>query len=212
MFDWITGFLGFWSNVVAGPIRDMVNQALHAVAGWLLGIIHDVQNAFSFWIGVVNWLIGQVENVAREIGSWISYLWNTILPWIYGRINAAFQWAEDLWRDAIGYAARGLAALEQWAWNAIQAVYRWAYDNIWLPLKQYADSIWDHLLQWGYTAWWWITHPDQLARALLGWLIVAAEDAFWAIAAPVGSFALRIVIANTQRFVQLLETIITAVI
>lgn len=211
MFDWIAGFLGFWASVVAQPIRDMVNQALHAVAGFLLGIIHDVQNAFSFWIGIIKWLITQVENIARDIGNWINYLFHTILPWIYGRLEAAFNYAVELWRDAISYAARGLAALEHLAWSWIQYVLKWAYDNIWLPLIKYADAIWRDLLKWGYTAWWWITHPTELATVLLDYLIAAAEAAFWRIAAPVGTFALRLVVANLRRFVGLLETIITAV-
>lgn len=212
MFDWIAGFVAYWTGRVAAPILDLVHQTVHAAAGWLLGIIHGVQDAFSFWIGVINWLINQVVSIGRDVANWISYLWNTILPYIYGRIEAAIGYAVELWRDAISYAANGLAALERLAWSWIQSIISWAYDNIWLPLKRYADAIWNALVQWGYYAWWWITHPDQLAKALLGFLIQAAEDAFWSIAAPVGTFALRIVIANTQRFVQLLEAIIAAVL
>lgn len=212
MFDWIAGFVNGWLGRVAAPILDLVHQVVHAAVGWLLGIIHGVQDAFSFWIGVINWLINQVSKLFNEIGSWIDYLWHVILPYIYGRIEAVFNYAIELWRDAIAYAARGLAALEHWAWSWIQYVLRWAYDNIWLPLKKYADAIWDALVKWGYYAWWWITHPAELATALLDYLIAAAETAFWRIAAPVGEFALRIVVANLQRFVQLIETIIAAVL
>lgn len=212
MFDWIAGFVASWVGRVAAPVIDLVHQVVHAAVGWLLGIIHLVQDSFSFWIGIIRWLIDQIAHVFRDIENWVNYFLHSVIPWIVGRVEAAFRYALDLWHDAISYAQRGLAILENLAWSWIQSAYRWVYDHVWLPLKRYADAIWDAVLKWGYTAFWWITHPDQLAKKLLGWLIIAAEDSFWLIAAPVGTFALRIVVANARRFALLLETIVTAVL
>jgi hypothetical protein len=109
----------------------------------------------------------------------------------------AFYWVERLTADVVHW---------------LTSLRRWIVREIWNPLVARAEQIWDDLVKWGYTAWWYITHPADLAKLLLWPLAKAVEDNSWSLGGILGTFGLTLVLRNARRFAQLVEHIMTAIL
>lgn len=212
MLDWLAGFVARWTPVVAGPILDVVHWVGHAIASVVYTVFGAVGKA---WLGVHdawNW----VDKGISYFVTWVYYrldriitkdipdLWN----WIVAQAKHVAQLVAHIYDLALAYALK----LYRLAVNAIDDLARWVNVHVLEPLTDAVTQLRADLLKWGYTAWYYITHPDKLAPLLIGAMIAAAEDAFWDLAAPVGRFAFGIILKSADRFAALIETILSAVI
>ena len=212
MLNWILGYVKRWGGIVADPVIDLVHWAIHAIAGVVYTVFNHVGAA---WLSVYHaalWLHKAINAFSYEV--W-AHLWSIItrdLPGLFHTAlswyRAALKWADRLYHILLHALAVALATARRWVDDAT----RWVVDHVWRPLKAAVADLWRNLIKWGYTAWYYVTHPDKLAPILIRPMIRAAEDVFWDVAAPVGNFAFRIVLANSRRFVHLVETILAAVL
>lgn len=211
MFDWITHWFISWGPQIEQKILDMVHWAIHAVASVLIAV-------FSHVLGAWKWLIYGLAFLGyEEIHAWedifnfarrvVRVYIPRVLHWAWGWILFLHKLVLTLYDDLI----RALIALRKLAWSWILALWRNVLKFVWDPLKRYADLIWHDLLKWGWVAWWWITHPENLAGFLFWHIINWLEFYAWQVGKRLGTFGLSLVRNNLHRFLILAEDIISAV-
>lgn len=212
MFDWIAGFVARWAGSVPSAVRDLVHWAVHALAGVVYTVFGNVGGAWHLMFTVLHWLFTSGSDFVKWVVTHLTYLVKVWLP----RIEAT---ALALWRDALAFATRlwhdaitRIEQLTQLARRWVDDAISWVVTHIWDPLTADIRQLRADLLAWGYFAYQLLTHPDRLAAIVGDALISWAESQFWRIAGPLGSFVLRLLLANARRFAQLLETIVTAVL
>lgn len=212
MLNWIGDFVGRWSGVVTAPIRDLVHWAVHALAsvvytvfGNVGGIWRDLANAWGLVNRMLDKYIPAVWDAFRRVFLVdLPALWR----WITSHVAAAFKLMGQLYDKALAYAL----GLYHTLVHLLDQLAAWVNTHVLQPLLDITRQLRSDLLKWGYTAWWYLTHPDKLAPLILSALIQAAEDAFWTISGPVLKFILRLVLSNAHRLAQLAETVIAAVL
>lgn len=62
------------------------------------------------------------------------------------------------------------------------------------------------------TAWWWVTHPEQLAEQISWWVVRFLEVNAWTAARYLGEFMTALLLAQLRTFVRVVELILEAVL
>jgi hypothetical protein len=212
MFSWIDNYVGRFARTVASEVRSLVGTLVHAVTGVIYTVFGNVGAA---WDQVLT----EAHNVWQFSSQFADWVWRWFHQLITVDIPYLWSWSlaqvRQLGTDAVNLYNKGVAFTQRVYTDVllrIAAGLQWVITAVWDPLKSYADQIYKDLLKWGYTAWYYITHPDQLASLLLGYLIAAAENTFFTIAGPAGRFILGVLLHQSQKFIALLEEIIAAVL
>lgn len=212
MLSWLDRYWDHVRGYVPNEVANAVHWAEHALAGLVLNIFGLVSGAWnSFWNSAAVLYRG-INDLGAAVYHFGAYILRTVIP-------SVIRWAAaQLARLSAALAALGryvdhwigviLAAIAR----AYRDIERWAIANIYAPLRAYADRIWNDLLKWGYTAFWWITHPADLAELLIFPLAASLEKHAWDLAAGLGKFTLALVVRNTRRLALLAEEIIAAVL
>lgn len=212
MFDWVTGWFIKWAPLVDQKIRDMVHWAIHAVASVLIAVFRHVLDAWK-------WLIYGLAFLGYEEIHFAEDVWNfgrrvvhvyipRLLKWTWGWIGFLHKLIWTIYSALV----RALDTLRKLAWSWILALWRNVLRFVWDPLKRFADLIWHDLIKWGWTAWWWITHPEALAGFLFWHIIHWLEFYAWEAGRRLGTFGLALVRHNLRRFLILAEDVISAVL
>jgi hypothetical protein len=212
MLDWLKGYVARWAGVVDSATRDLVHWAVHALAGVVYAVFGNVGRAWHDLFTAYHWVRSTAADLVGWIVTHLTYIVKHDLPLLAHSILS-------YWRDALNFATslyhaalRAVESLAKVARRWVDDAIGWVITHVYDPLLADARQLRSDLLKWGYTAWQIVTHPDRLAAIVGDALISWTEQQFWRIAGPVGTFALRIVVANLRKFVALAETIITAVL
>jgi hypothetical protein len=146
---------------------------------------------------VLNWLRNLLDSAARGIGDGADKLARAAAAGIASVFAYVSGDVSDAW-DTLERAADGLEQYltEVLAEHTRELIRLFTYD-----IPHFAE-----------TAWWWVTHPAQLAEAL-GWHLVRwLEDNAWTAADYLGQFALALILRNVRRIAHLAEHVITAIL
>lgn len=211
MFDWITHWFINWGPLVERKIIDMVHWAIHAVASVLIAVFSHVLGAWKWFYSAVIFLAYEEIHFAEDVYNFGRRVVAVYLPRLS---HWALGWIQFLRRLIVAVydtLTRALDTLRRLTYSLILALWRNVLKYVWDPLKRYADLIWHDLLKWGYVAWWWITHPEELAEFLFWHVISALERHAWDAGKRLGTFGLALVRSNLHRFLILAEDIISAV-
>lgn len=212
MLEWIGAFVGRWSGRVASDVRDVVKWTVHALAGVVYTVFGHVGGAWHEIFSGYDWIRAHVAGFAHDVYNWIQHIVTVDIPYLWHILLSDVKGLIALIGKVLDQAIAAVAAALKAALRAVDDAIKWVIDHVYGPLKAYADQIWHDLLKWGYTAWFYVTHPDKLAPILLNALIAAAEAAFWDVAGPAGRFILGVLLKNAPKLAALLETIIAAVL
>lgn len=212
MLDWLAGFVARWTPVVAGPILDVVHWVGHAIASVVYTVFGAVGKA---WTGV------------QDAWGWVDKGISYFVTWVYYRLDRIItKDIPDLWSSLIA-RAKQLAAdaarlfdsavaearkLFDSAIAAIADLARWVNVHVLEPLTDLVTQLRADLIKWGYFAYQLLTDLPKLAGLLIRPIVAAAEAAFDDIAAPVGDFAVRLIVKQLPKLLKLAETILTAVL
>lgn len=212
MLTWLARwFRGFASTVSQGVI-DMVHWAVHALASVVLAVFNDVDSGWAD-------LVRAADAIGRGLdtfGSWtwasLRALWRHTIPQLWRYIIDGLQLLRRslgwVWDHAQLLVRESLAMVSRWLADLWRLVLRDVYD----PLRSWADTIYKRLIEWGFTAWWWITHLDKLADAMIFHIAASLEKNAWQLADQLGQFVLALLLRNAKRVLQLLESIVSAVL
>jgi hypothetical protein len=212
VFDWITHWFISWGPQVEQKIIDMVHWAVHAVASVLIAVFDHVLSAWKFLIYGLGFLGYEEIHFAEAV--W-GFAYRVVWVYIPRLLRWAWTWIGFLHKliwTIFGDLVRALDTLRRLAWSWILTLWRNVLRFVWDPLKRYADLIWHDLLKWGWTAWWWITHPESLAGFLFWHIIRWLEFFAWEAGKQLGTFGLSLVRHNLRRFLILIEDIVSAVL
>lgn len=146
-------------------------------------------------------MLSWLERILGEIGGAVSSAVRAAISFVVGGLTSLLSGLFGLVKEAWGVLALAGGDLER----AAQA---------------FGESVWDrlaavitHLIpRYAMTAWWWVTHPDQLARVLLWWVLHWLEQEAWTAGLYLGEFVLALIRRNVRRVALLAETIIHAVL
>lgn len=211
MFDWLTHWFVSWAPYVEQKILDLVHWAIHAVASVLIAVFNHVLRSWRWFLYALTFWAYEEIHFAEDVWNFARRVVRVYIPrllhWAWGWILFLRKLTLTLYDDAI----RALVALRKLAWSWILALWHNVLKYVWDPLKRYADMIWHDLLKWGYTAWYWITHPDKLAGLLFWHIIGWLEFYAWQVGKRLGTFGLSLVRNNLHKFLVLIEDVIAAV-
>lgn len=212
MLNWIKGYTDRWTGAVGTEVRDLVHWGLHALAGVVYGVFGHVGKAWGELLAGLQWMHGQADQYVSWTLTHLHQLVIVDIPRLAGDALAGLQralaWATSLYKLALAGLDRLRADAQQWVRDAL----KWVQVNVYDPLLARIRQAESDLLKWGFYAYDLLTHPDRLAGLLIGPLVAAAEAAFWTLAGPLGTFALRLIVANTARLLALFEAIVMAVL
>jgi hypothetical protein len=212
MLNWISGYVGRWAGRVEAAILDVLHWGLHAVAGVMYAVFANVGKAWARIAGAAWRIETAVHDFAYAI--WVQ-IWRIIrhdipqlLHWAAAQLNVLWRLAWHLY----AVAARDISIAYHAAVNYTYGLYKWVLAHVWAPLVAAVAIVRRDLVAWGYTAWWWITHPAQLADRLLDYLVASLERNSWRVAGTLGTFASHLIFRNIRRLAALAEDVIAAIL
>lgn len=212
MLTWIAGYVGRWAGVVPNAVRDLVHWGLHALAGVVYTVFGRVGGAWLQLLAALKAVHAAADDFMASVYGHLRQLVLVDLPKLAADALAYYRAGLAFARQLYDSALRAVQLARDYAAALTDSALAWTRQHVLAPLSDLITQLRADLLKWGYTAWYYVTHPDKLAPILLDALVDAAEGSFWRLAGPVGQFALRVVVANAGRFAQLAESIITAVL
>lgn len=143
--------------------------------------------------------------------------------WLRAAIDAAERLVPSPVLDVISFTAAALGAIfgsltgnvsDAWhelavAFDVLRGVhFDWSGD-----LLGVLERIILHWIpRYAITAWWWLTHPLELGRILVLYVVHWLEQEAWTIAPYLGKFTLALIVRNIRRILPLVEAIVTAVL
>lgn len=212
MISWLTGWVNRFLHIVPDAIIALVHWAVHALASVVNAIFGDVARAWhDFWAAIV-----AVERACWEFGAAVFGLAVKVLKYWVPKLIADLRAAAlALWHGidwVWAHAVSMVNDLRKLAWKWIVDLWHLVLRDVWAPLKAFADHLYHLILTWAYVAWWWITHLDRLAEAMIFHIAAAIERHAWELAALLGRFFTALVLHNLRRAVMLAETILAAVL
>jgi hypothetical protein len=122
---------------------------------------------------------------------------HTMVAGIAGVVSVVFHAVTSAW-DEFWQACR---ELEAGAFRFARAAYRRIDELLryWIP-------------HFAITAWWWVTHPSELASVLFWHLIRWAEVRAWTAGRYLGNFVLAVIVHQLRRVLWLAEHVLAAVL
>jgi hypothetical protein len=145
-----------------------------------------------------------------------------MLSWLASFVSAASSLIPSPIRDFVHWAIHGIAGVVDTVFHEVTS----AWDTFRHSTAEFADGlahfaaavthqltriITYYIPHYAIYAWWWITHPEQLAKRLFWHLINVLEANAWKAAERLSVFALQLVRRNVRHLVALAEDIFTAV-
>jgi hypothetical protein len=212
VISWITGWVGRFLGLVSDATIALVHWALHAVVTAVEFVFSDVAKAWrAYWAAVT-----ALERACFDFGAAVFGLAVKVLKYWIPRLIADLKAAAlALWHGIHWVWSHAVALvndLRKLAWSWILSLWHMVLRDVWKPLHDFAGHLYHLILAWAYVAWWWITHLDRLAEALVFHLAASIERHAWELAGLLGRFLTALVLHNARRLVQLAEQILAAVL
>lgn len=126
----------------------------------------------------------------RDALQWTAQAIGGILGLVTGNVTGA-------WRDFTA------------VWDALRAG---TADFARELLGQLEAIIVHWIPRYAITAWWWVTHPLELASVLTLYVVHWLEARAWQVAPYLGKFLLALLVHNVARVARLTEAIVAAVL
>jgi len=212
MITWLyTTVYSLWSGISSG-VKDFVHAVVHALIGALDAVAGRMWTVWWSMLSTAWTAVGVFAWFCR--GVWYVLYWLVILQvpalWTQaqGLLHQLVDMSQWLYNTALGWLHDAESLAQRLADNTVA----WVTRNVWNPLWGYVQDLYAKLTTWGWTAYYYVTHPDDLAQ-LLFWALfgVFARNAF-GIGRYIGDWVLRLVLANLAGSVNLAEEILTDVL
>lgn len=145
-----------------------------------------------------------------------------MLSWLESFVSAAGSLIPSPIRDFVHWALHGIVGVVSTVFHDVVSAWDYYYAAITGFVREathFADAVFHQLSRiityyiphYAIYAWWWITHPEQLAERLFWYIVKALERHAWAAARVLTEFTMRLIMHNLRHVAALAEDIITAV-
>lgn len=212
MFNWLWNTIYGSGQRIANSILNLIHEvvnglmgALGAIYGALWGAWWDMLWAASALVGIVEWFCRPVMYAIWDINREIA---DYLYPIINGLKRRIINGLAALETKVAGWVKEAVTS----ATNAVNWLLSWVVRNVWTPVKAWVDDLYRKMSAWAYTAYFYVTHPDALARVIFWALWGVFTENAWAVGEVLGEWFLRLVLANVVRSARLVETIIADVL
>lgn len=212
ILSWLDNFFTAAGREIDSTVASVVHWALRAITSLVFGQFQNTQAAWTVYYTQTRYFTTQLRELSTATRGAHHYTLGVRIPavvsWAAGYLARLLSALTALAR-AVG---KDVASLDAKITAGLAALARWVTSDVYDPLLKYAKSIEAGLLKWGYTAWWWITHLDALADAMIFHIAISLEKNAWQLATILGKFTLSLILANARKIAVLAEDIITAVL
>lgn len=185
---------------------------MHALAGVVYTVFGHVGAAWLRVWDSLGWILSRADAFVHQVINHIDTIVTKDIPflWAYflAQVKSIGHTIADIYDAALAYALK----LYHQAINAVDDLNNWINTHVLLPLSADVTALRNDLLKWGYFAYQLLNDPAKLAGILASFIVAALMGIFWSVAGPVGKFIAGIILKDTKRFVDLIETIISAVL
>jgi hypothetical protein len=212
VLNWLDSFFSSAASTIGTAVSNAVHWAVHALASVVFAVFGLVGKAWSALVNAVHSFHAALDRWATEVIRFAEYVIKVVVPRIYRWATAELAKLSSALAAYYRYFLARIADVIDRIAAAVTSVTNWVLAHVWAPLKAYADQIWDDLKKWGYTAWWYITHPQALADLIVMPLVTSVEHNAVAIASQLGQFLLAMLLTNITKVITVIEDIITAVL
>jgi hypothetical protein len=145
---------------------------------------------------MLDWLVrfttGYSGSITQDIRNFVHWA----IHGIAGIVSTVFHQVTSAWDEYY----RAAETFADGAFKFARNVFRELYRIVTYYIPHYAIY-----------AWWWITHPKQLAARLGNDLVNWLEAHSWAVAAKLGKFTLHLIYRNIRHVAALMEDVFTAI-
>jgi hypothetical protein len=146
-----------------------------------------------------------------------------VLSWVRGLLSSGASLVDRGVQALISAAVGGLASLLDTIFGNVDGAWHdlaREFDTAAGVIGHFTSSVWHHLETlvthdipvWAQGAYWWVTHPEALARVMLWPLLRVLEDNAWTAADWLAEFGLALLVKNINRVAQLAETVLAAIL
>lgn len=146
---------------------------------------------------MLNFIRGLLTNPVGTIEASVRSLISTVVGGLASLLDTIFGNVDGAWHD--------LAS---------------AFDDAEGVIKHFTSAVFGHLWQivthdipvFAQTAYWWVTHPGDLANVLFWHLMRALENQAWQVAQWLGEFITATLVRNIRQVAALAETVLAALL
>lgn len=212
MISWITGWVLRFTGLVGNATVQLIHWGLHAIATAVESVFTDVARAWYYYWRALLYLERTLQEMSAAVLGIAVRTFRYWIPRLVRDIRAAVSELWRLIRWVWTHAEALVSDLRKLAWKWVNDLWHLVLRDVWKPLHDYADRLYHLIIAWAYVAWWWITHLDRLAEALVFHLAASIERHAWELARLLGTFLTALVLHNARRLILLAEQIIAAVL
>lgn len=146
---------------------------------------------------MLNWVRKFFSNPVAAVSAAVRALISTAVGAVAGVMDTVFGHVFSAWTDL---------------WHAVDAGYHAVDAFVSHTVGLLEQIITYYIPVYAYRAWWWVTHPDQLAAVLFWYLVRELETNAWDAGRYLGEFILSLIWHNARRVLATLEAIVAAVL
>lgn len=200
--DHTWGYLsGGWKFAV-GKVRD----AVHALAGWIQTIIGHVGDAWDEMVDGIVAVKHALAWFASEVEGTFEHVFEYWIPAIYRWVGRLVMRLGDAIEEVAGDLARNVTNLIKRIARSARTLTDWVLRNVWTPLAGWVKDLYRLVRDWAYTAWYYVSHPQRLAKLVWRHVVVEIAEGFEWTAKWLGHFVVVTFLRNLNRLVGFVES------
>lgn len=146
---------------------------------------------------MLTWLGNALRSLGGIIASQFISAFHFVVGGIAGFLDLIFGRVGSAWDDLVS----AIKTHEQILLFLTTGIIGQLFKIITVYIPEYAQ-----------VAWWWVTHPDELAHVLLWHVLKWLEQEAWTAATYLGEFILALLVRNLRRVLLVLETVVAAIL
>jgi len=211
VWDWIAGLAGqTWGNI--NQLYQYILRIIQGVIGWIAAqldfISAEITSIWSFIANLSSQIWGFVSGVVVSIETALVLMAQNFTGWVTGLISDLRNYADWVYSTLAGSIGALYGNVRQW----ISGVQQWALNNIWNPLHDFAAGMFTQLLNLSNFVYGLLGHPDRLAALLAQYLWLSWLDLLKSYSGAIGRWLVRSMLGMAGEVVDVLESIIAALI
>lgn len=212
MLDWLYNSVYGLFGSISGPVKDFVHSIVRAILGSLNAVAGRMWTVWWYMVTAATEFTYNLFQFAFQMYSAAWWMIRHAVPKLWRAVG-------DLWDGIVAVRNWVVEGLTEWinyvkdlAWSWVQDAIAWVVEHVWRPVVHWIEDLYDKMTRWAFTAYWYVTHPDDLA-AVLFWALfgVFARNAF-PVARYIGDWLLRTFLQAVPASIRLVEQIITDVL
>lgn len=203
-------------DATAGVIDDTIRSWVHDLVNGLYGFLHNIFGLVGAgWDKFVTELHFAWQGLAgfmREVTYSLSFIVHYLFPATLKRIDALVGAVKHYAIDVYDFAVHVYDTLRNLIAAGLRDLKTFVLQDVYKPLFDFITQAWHWITHEGAVVFYYISHPAALVELIWDELVAKLEAEAWNIGSKLGKFFVSLIVHNLQRFVLLLEDILSALL